>query len=53
MDDVAEVSQSEEPLERDAEAAVIIISEKTAVASPDSSRSSTVRDQDACDYLCR
>ena len=51
MDDVAEVSHSEEPLESDAEAAVIITSENDAIASPDSSRSSTVRDLYACDYL--
>jgi hypothetical protein len=53
MDDVAEVSHSEEPLETDAEAAVIITSENSAIASPDSSRSSTVSDLCACDSLKR
>ena len=53
MDDVAEVSHSEEPIKSDAEAAVIIKTENTTIASPDSSRSSTVRDPYASDYLQR
>ena len=53
MDDVAEVSHSEEPIKSDAEAAVIIKTENTTIASPDSSRSTTVRDPYASDYLQR